>query len=69
MALLARMTPEFTTSLDINETLNNAIEQMTDYMNAEAASIFLLDNNDSELVCRVCAGPIELIGLCLAADR
>ena len=69
LALLARMSQEFTTSLDLEETLNHAIAQMMDYMNAEAASIFLLDNNDSELVCRACAGPIELIGLRLAADH
>jgi len=69
LALLARMTQEFTTSLDIEETLNNAIAQMMDYMNAEAASIFLLENDDTELVCRACAGPIELIGLRLASDQ
>ena len=69
LALLARMSQEFTTSLDIEETLHNAIVQMMDYMNAEAASIFLLENNDTELVCRACAGPIELLGLRLAADQ
>ena len=69
LALLARISQEFTTSLDIEETLNNAIEQMMDYMNAEAASIFLLENDDTELVCRACAGPIKLIGLRLASDQ
>lgn len=69
LALLARMTQEFTTSLNIEETLNNAIAQMMDYMNAEAASIFLLENEDTELVCRACAGPIDLIGLRLASDQ
>lgn len=69
LALLARMSQEFTTSLDLEDTLHNAIVQMMDYMNAEAASIFLLENNDTELVCRACAGPIELLGLRLAADQ
>jgi len=69
LALLARMTQEFTTSLDIEETLNNAIKQMMDTMHAEAASIFLLENNDTELVCRTCAGPIQLTGLRLPADH
>lgn len=69
LALLARLSHEFASSLDIDETLNNAIDQMMDYMNAEAASIFLLENNDTELVCRACAGPIKLIGLRLAADQ
>jgi len=69
LALLARMTQEFTASLDIEETLNNAIKQMMDVMHAEAASIFLLENDNTELVCRTCAGPIQLTGLRLAADH
>ena len=69
LALLARMSQEFATSLDIEDTLNNAIIQMMDYMDAEAASIFLLENNDTDLVCRACAGPIKLIGLRLDADQ
>jgi sigma-B regulation protein RsbU (phosphoserine phosphatase) len=69
LALLARMSQEFASSLDINDTLNNAISQMMVYMNAEAASIFLLENDDTELVCRASAGPIVLNGLRLAADQ
>jgi len=69
LALLAKMSQEFASSLDIDETLNNAIKQMMDYMDAEAASIFLLENNDSELVCRACAGPTKLIGLRLGAEQ
>jgi len=69
LALVARMAQEFATSLDIEETLNNATKQMMETMHAEAASIFLLDNNDTELVCRTCAGPIQLTGLRLAANH
>ena len=69
LALLAKMSQEFATSLDLQETLNNAIVQMMDYMNAEAASIFLLENDDTELVCRSCAGPIKLNGLRLPSDQ
>ncbi|MGD8514991.1 MAG: SpoIIE family protein phosphatase, partial [Granulosicoccaceae bacterium] len=69
LALLARMSQEFASSLDIDDTLDNAIEQMLVYMNAEAASIFLLENDDTELVCRASAGPIDLNGLRLAADQ
>jgi len=69
LALLAQMSQEFATSLDIDETLNNAIKQMMDYLEAEAGSIFLLENNDQELVCRACAGPIKLMGLRLGAEQ
>lgn len=69
LALLARMSQEFASSLDIDETLDNAIAQMLVYMNAEAASIFLLENDGAELVCRACAGPIDLKGLRLQANQ
>lgn len=69
LALLARMSQEFASSLHLDDTLNNAIEQMMVYMNAEAASIFLLENHDTELVCRACAGPIDLHGLRLGAAQ
>ena len=32
-------------------------------MDAEAASVFLLENDDTELVCRDCAGPVDIRGL------
>lgn len=63
LALLADIAQSFTHSLDIDETLQNALERFLDYLNAEASSVFLLDNNDSELVCSGCAGPVNITGL------
>jgi len=40
-----------------------------EYMNAEAASIFLLENNGNELVCVECAGPVDITGLRLSAGQ
>ena len=60
LSLLAEMAQSFASSLDINETLTNAIEKFILYLNAEAASIFLLENDNSELVCRGCAGPVDI---------
>lgn len=69
LALLADITQSFAHSLDIEETLQNALERFMDYLNAEASSIFLLENNDSELVCRGCAGPVDITGLRLPAAK
>ena len=69
LALLAEITQSFAHSLDIEETLQNALERFMDYLNAEASSIFLLENNDSELVCRGCAGPVDITGLRLPAEK
>jgi sigma-B regulation protein RsbU (phosphoserine phosphatase) len=64
---LAGLTQSFASSLDIDETLHTAIERFMRYLSAEAVSIFLLENNDTELVCRACAGPVDIKGLRLPA--
>lgn len=69
LALLADIASGFASSLDISQTLSNAIEQFMEYMNAEAASIFLLENNATELVCVECAGPVDISGLRLSAGQ
>jgi len=69
LALLADITQSFAHSLDIEETLQNALQRFMDYLNAEASSIFLLENNDNELVCRGCAGPVDITGLRLPAGK
>ena len=69
LALLAEVTQSFAHSLNIDETLQNALERFMDYLNAEASSIFLLQNQNTELVCRGCAGPVDITGLRLPADK
>jgi sigma-B regulation protein RsbU (phosphoserine phosphatase) len=67
LTLLAEVVQSFASSLDINESLHNAIEKFIQYLNAEAASIFLLTDDKQELVCRGCAGPVDIDGLRLPA--
>ena len=69
LGLLAEVTQSFAFSLDINETLQNALEKFLEYLSAEADSIFLLENNGTELVCRGCAGPVDITGLRLPFDQ
>lgn len=69
LGLLAEVTQSFTFSLDIDETLQNALERFIEYLDAEADSIFLLENDNTELVCRGCAGPVDITGLRLPADK
>ena len=68
MALLAEVVQSFASSLNIDETLHNAIEKFILYLNAEAASIFLLTDSGDELVCRACVGPVDISGLRLPAS-
>ncbi len=69
LALLADISQSFASTLDISRTLKNAIEKFMQYMNAEAASIFLLENDATELVCRECAGPVNIVGLRLSSKQ
>jgi sigma-B regulation protein RsbU (phosphoserine phosphatase) len=69
LANLAVITQYFASSLNIQETLKNAIQQFLVYLDAEAASIFLLENDDTELVCMDCAGPVDITGLRLSANQ
>lgn len=69
LELVADVTRAFASSLDINATLADAMRRIMNYLDAEAASIFLLENEDTKLVCHACAGPVKITGLCLAADQ
>ena len=69
LGLLAEITQSFAFSLDIEETLQNALEKFLEYLHADADSIFLLENNGTELVCRGCAGPVDITGLRLPYDK
>ncbi len=69
IGLLANITLDFATSLNIEETLQQAIDKVIHYLRAEAASIFLLDDTRQTLICRRCAGPVDITGLRLAPDQ
>lgn len=68
LEFLAVVGHDFASSLDIGDTLNKALNRIGEYMDAEAASLFLLEGNDRELVCRACYGPVNISGVRLAAD-
>ena len=68
LEFLAVIGHDFASSLDIGDTLNKALNRIVNYMDAEAASLFLLEDDERELTCRACFGPVNITGLRLAAD-
>jgi len=60
---LAELSQTFARSLDIDETLENAVWHIIDAMDAEAASVFLRDAEGQALECRASAGPVDVRGL------
>lgn len=71
LELLAETCRDFGASLDIDidETLRRTLARVTRYLEAEAGSLFLLENDGREIVCRACAGPVDICGLRLAAGH
>ena len=62
LGFLADLSQALALSLDLRETLDRAVTRIADFMQAEAASLFLLDAN-GVLECRICVGPVDITGL------
>jgi sigma-B regulation protein RsbU (phosphoserine phosphatase) len=67
LLLIAEMTREFGAANDYKAVAHTALERITKYMNAEAASLFLLSDSGDNLVCVACYGPVDITGLSIPA--
>jgi len=65
--LIAEMSADFARSRDIEATLKLALGRICQLVDAEAASVFMLEGD--ELVCRACWGPVDVTGLRLPANH
>jgi len=68
LRMLAELSEAFTDSIDLEITLKEAVHKIALYMQAEAASLFLLEENGDSL-CRASAGPINVVGLRVRAGH
>ena len=68
LGLIAAMTREFTATRDPEVMAKTGLEKITNYVGAEASSLFLLDDSGEELVCSACFGPVDITGLRIPAD-
>ena len=69
LGILSSLIAEFSSSLDLDQTMKHVVEVTTSMMSAEGVALFLLDNNDSELVCRVCSNPKDITGIRISANK
>lgn len=69
LAFLADLSQTLAVSLDLQQTLSEAVNRIVDFMQAEGASLFLLDPDSGVLECRICVGPVDLTGLKLAVGQ
>ncbi len=61
--LLNEMNLRFASSLDLDETLHTVFYNILHIIDAEAGSIFLVDDTRDTLVCRICQGPKDITGV------
>lgn len=69
LAFLADLSQSLALSLELSETLRLAVTRIADFMQAEAASLFLLDSERRLLECKVCVGPVDIGGLKLSPGQ
>lgn len=62
-AILNEMNLRFASSIDLDETLNTVFYNILNIIQAEAGSIFLLENGSDLLICRICQGPKNITGV------
>lgn len=63
MALIAGMTREFSSSRDSQTVSRHGLARITTFLQAEASSLFLLEDSGRELVCSACFGPVDVCGM------
>ncbi|TAN53449.1 MAG: GAF domain-containing protein [Rhodospirillales bacterium] len=64
--LIAAMSLSFATSMDLDTSLRHGLERIADALDAEAASLFLVEK--AEMVCHACFGPVDITGLRIPAS-
>lgn len=69
LSFLADLSQSLAVSLDLKTTLKPALSRIMDFMQAEAASLFLLDPATNLLECKICAGPVDIVGLKLEVGQ
>lgn len=63
LSILYDMNMLFASSIDLKETLNTVFYNILNVIQAEAGSIFLADDDNHTLTCRICQGPKDITGV------
>ncbi len=68
-ALMAEMTRGFADSTDVEQTLERGLASIAAHVGAEAGSLWLVENEGSEVACRACVGPNPITGMRLPVTQ
>ena len=65
LELLSKMSGHLAVTLNIEETIQKALELIVQFVKAEGGALFLLDSKDGTLVCKASVGPVDISGVTL----
>lgn len=63
LAFLAEVSQQLAVSVDLTRTLRDSAAYVARYLDAEAASVFLVSDDGQMLECRACQGAVDILGL------
>jgi hypothetical protein len=69
MELVAEIGRDFASTLDIEQTLGGALRRISGHVGAEGGALFMLDSARTALRCHASVGPVDIVGLTIAADQ
>jgi sigma-B regulation protein RsbU (phosphoserine phosphatase) len=69
LELLSKMSGHLAVTLNIDETIQKALDLIVQFVQAEGGALFLLDRKTSDLVCKASAGPVDISGIVVKAGE
>ncbi|NOX08243.1 MAG: SpoIIE family protein phosphatase [Gammaproteobacteria bacterium] len=70
LQLLAEMSSHLASSnSNVTDTIERALVLIAHYVNAQAGSLFILEDDASRLTCKASVGPIDITGIKIDADQ
>ena len=69
LELLSKMSGHLAVTLNIEETIQKALDLIVQFVQAEGGALFLLDEKSDILVCKASVGPVDIRGITLATGE
>jgi hypothetical protein len=69
LELLSKMSGHLAVTLNIEETIQKALDLIVQFVKAEGGALFLLDEKSDILVCKASVGPVDIRGITLATGE
>ena len=63
LELLSKMSGHLAVTLNIEETIQKALDLIVQFVKAEGGALFMLDGQGQPLVCKASAGPVDIRGI------